>query len=331
MKRFFVLISVSVLLCASCAKSAQDGLNDSALRYFRSWMEINHPDAVSSGRGVYILENVAGKEAMGSVDSYPYILLDYTCRDLKGNIVDYTEAGTAQILGEYEDIYTYTPQPYYRGEGGLPAGLEDAIAGMDVGGERTVIIPGWLDSATQYDTEEEYIQNVSGDDAIYQIKLVEQIEDITKWEADSLDAYVARHYGLSPSDTLAYGFYLLKTAGPEEPRDMPTDTTLNINYTGRLLNGKVFDTTIRDTALVHGIYSSSNDYDTSSVAMAEDYTDITLDSSSIIEGFSYTLSKMHPGETVLGMFISQYGYSYTGSGKTIPPLSPLIFEIQIVE
>lgn len=330
MKRFFVLISVAVLLLGSCAKYTNEGVNDTAVAFLKSWLKKNHPDAKATGRGVYILENIPGKYQMGSKDAYPYILLDYVLTDLEGNIKDYTDAKTAQQLGEFKEVNTYTPQPYYRGEGGLPAGIEDAIEGMDIGGTRKVVIPGWLDTPQQYKTEQEYMDNVTGNTGIYYLTLRDQINDITKWEADSLGSFVFKNYGINPKDSLAFGYYFLSLDKPSDA-EMPTDTTFNINYTGRLLNGQVFDTTIRDTAVVHGIYSKNKDYTTSSVQMAENFKEITLDSSAIIEGFSYTLSKMHPGERALGMFISLYGYSNTGSGKTIPPLSPLIFEIEIVK
>ena len=54
------------------------------------------------------------------------------------------------------------------------------------------------------------------------------------------------------------------------------------------------------------------------------------DESAVIGGFALTLAQMHPMEKGIGVFTSDYGYSYSGSGSSIPPYASLIFEIEIV-
>ncbi|MGN1212205.1 MAG: FKBP-type peptidyl-prolyl cis-trans isomerase, partial [Candidatus Cryptobacteroides sp.] len=118
--------------------------------------------------------------------------------------------------------------------------------------------------------------------------------------------------------------------------EFASDTTITINYTGRLLNGHVFDTTIKDTAKVHGIYSSSNTYGTATVSWATSADELQLttagssSSSSVISGFSKTLWEMKNGEKGVGMFYSSLGYGSSGSGSSIPAYAPLIFEIEII-
>ena len=100
----------------------------------------------------------------------------------------------------------------------------------------------------------------------------------------------------------------------------------------------MFDTTIADTAKVHNIYSSSKTYSPVKITWGKSYTDLKMtasgssSSSSIIPGFQKTLWEMrHPYEKGVGMFFSLYGYGSSGSGKTIPSFSPLVFEIEIVD
>ena len=112
------------------------------------------------------------------------------------------------------------------------------------------------------------------------------------------------------------------------------DTTIYINYTGRLLNGRVFDTTVADTAKMYGIYSSSKTYSPISVQYNhDDYTGITITSNktSVIDGFSYMLWRMGPFEEGTGIFLSKLGYASSGSGSAIPAYSPLRFDIEVVE
>jgi FKBP-type peptidyl-prolyl cis-trans isomerase FklB len=112
----------------------------------------------------------------------------------------------------------------------------------------------------------------------------------------------------------------------------PIDTTIYINYTCKLLNGLVFDTSIEKVAKDNGLYSASRTYGPVQIHWNEDYKEITMgeDGSSVIGGFALTLAQMHPMEKGVGVFTSDYGYSYSGSGASIPPYAPLVFEIEIV-
>lgn len=329
MKKAIFLILASAIVLGSCAKKAAPGLNDSTRESFMAWMKLHYPDAKASGLGVYIIENEPGGIVLGSESEYPYVSLDYVYYDFYGDIMGYTEEVIAKQLGEYSEGVAYTPQIFFRGENGMNMGMRNAISGMDVGGERLVVIPGWLNSSAVYETEEEYLANVSGKDGIYRFKLREQIKDIEKWELDSLNRYVARNYKLAPKDSLKKGFFYVRTGEPESDKEFPKDTTIKINYIGRLLNGQVFDTTIKDTAIFYGIYKSSATYGPTSVTFAEDYKEIKLGESTVIDGFAYTLSKMHPGEKGSGIFYSALGYGNSGSGNSIPAYSPLRFDISI--
>lgn len=331
MKKAILIVLTSVFLFGSCARKATPGLNDSARESFIAWLNRHYPDAGSSGHGVYIIEDVPAGKALGGESEYPYVSVDYIYYDLYGDILGYTEEAVAKQLGEYSENAVYTPQIYYRGENGMNIGMRDAISGMSIGGERLVVIPGWLNSSVEYDTEAEYLANVSGKDGIYRFKLREQIKDMEEWELDSLNSYVARNYKLAPKDTLKKGFFYVRTGNPESEKEFPKDTTIRINYIGRLLNGRVFDTTIKDTAIYYGIYKPSASYGSVSVTFAEDYKEIKLGESTVIDGFAYTMSKMHPGESGTGLFYSSLGYGASGSGSSIPAYSPLRFDISVVD
>lgn len=330
MKKALIIFLSAVMVLGSCAKKATPGPNDLSRESLIAWMNKHYPDARPSGHGVYIIENNTGGTVLGDEKEYPYISVDYVYYNLYGDILGYTEEPVAKQLGEYSETANYTPEIFYRGENGMNMGLRDAVSGMSVGGERLVVIPGWLNSSAVYDTEAEYLANVTGKDGIYRLKLREQIKDIDKWELDSLYRYVNRNYGLAPKDTLKKGFFYVRTGEPESTKEFPKDTTIKINYIGRLLNGKVFDTTIKDTAIFYGIYNSSSTYQATSVKMAENYSEITLGESTVIDGFAYTISKMHPGESGSGIFYSVLGYGTSGSGNSIPAYSPLRFDISVV-
>lgn len=112
-----------------------------------------------------------------------------------------------------------------------------------------------------------------------------------------------------------------------------TDTTIYINYVGRLLNGTVFDTNILRVAQDNGL--SGGTYEPVAIQWGDSYSSLVMgtDSSTpnMITGFAMTLWKMHPFGKAIGIFYSNFGYGYSGSGNTIPGYSPLMFEIEVVE
>ena len=55
-------------------------------------------------------------------------------------------------------------------------------------------------------------------------------------------------------------------------------------------------------------------------------------SSSLIDGFKQGLYKMHwAGQKATVLFVSDLGYSSTGSGVLIPPYAPILFELELSE
>lgn len=329
----FLAIALSAICCA---KAAKEGPNDAEERYFNAWMEVNYPDAKSSGLGIYILEEEAGDGAEIKEDSYVYA--SYTVTDLKGNITTYTEKETAEQLGKYTPSDYYGPKVITTFEGGIPAGLQDAVIGMKIGGRKKVIIPSWLMTYKTYDTPEEYLENEStGTSSIYDIRITDVALDISKHEIRQIEQYFADNgdiFGKTPPDSLEghYGCYYKQLQAPVDTTSFPSDTTIYINYTGKLLNGLVFDTTIEKVAKDNNIYSASKTYEPTSIKWAESYEELTMGTSgsSVISGFALTLWQMRAMEKGIGVFYSPMGYSYNGSGSSIPPYAPLIFEIEIV-
>lgn len=332
----FLAMALSAICCA---KAVKEGPNDAEERYFNAWMQVNHPDAKPVGIGIYVLEEVPGTGAEIKEENYVYA--SYSVSDLNGNITTYTEKETAQQLGKYVPSDYYGPKVLTTFEGTIPAGLYEAVVGMKVGGRKKVIIPSWLMTYNTYDTPEEYLENeTSGTSSIYDITITDVAVDISKHEIRQMAQYFADNGDIfgrdfTSADSLAghYGCYYKQLQAPIDTTSFPKDTTIYINYTGRLLNGQVFDTTIEKVAKDNNIYSSTRTYEPTTIKWAEKYEELTMgsDGSSVISGFALTIWQMRAMEKGVGVFYSPMGYSYNGSGSSIPPYSPLIFEIEIVE
>jgi FKBP-type peptidyl-prolyl cis-trans isomerase FklB len=337
------ILKTTVLLAMAlsaicCAKAVKEGPNDAEERYFNAWMKVNHPDLSPVGSGIYILDEEAGNGAEINKDSYVYA--SYTVTDLEGNITTYTEKETAEQIGKYVPSDYYGPKVITTFENTLPTGLKEAIIGMKVGGKKKIIIPSWLMTYKTYDTPEEYLENESsGTSCIYDIKITDVALDISKHEIRQMSQYFVDNGDIfgrdfTSADSLKghYGCYYRQLQAPVDTTSFPKDTTIYINYTGKLLNGQVFDTTIEKVAKDNNIYSASRTYEPTSIKWAEKYEDLTMGSSnsSMINGFALTLWQMRSMEKGVGVFYSPMGYSDNGSGSSIPPYSPLVFEIEIV-
>ncbi len=328
-----VLYVIAGVAIAGCAKQAVTGPNEANIRYFDSWIKVNHPDIRPTGLGIYVLEEEQGTGIEVKEDGFVYA--DYVVTDLDGNITFYTDKITAKQLGKYDTTAYYGPKVISTVENTIQAGVAEALIGMKAGGRKKVIIPGWLMSYAKYDTEEEYRKkSSSGTNTIYDITVRDYTDSIQNYEVEQIKKYIADNPQIFDSrmtnDTT--GFYYQTLSEKVSTEKFEKDTTIYINYTGRLLNGLVFDTTDERIAKDNGLYSSSKTYAPVSINWKKDYSDITMgsSSSSVITGFALTLSKMHPMEKGIGVFYSGYGYSYSGSGSGIPGYAPLIFEIEIV-
>ena len=337
MNRFGILvIAASAALCFSCVRSEQSGINDANKRYFDAWMKINHPDAIRDGLGIYILDETTGKGVKaGNLDDYPYACISYTVSDLDGNITETTDAGVAKQIGTYDTSSNYYgPVVRMRNSTALSAGQEMVIDNMYIGGTRKAVIPGWFNTTTtRASTEQEYLDNVTGTDIIMTLTLHDVIKDLTVWQIDSIASYLSKNYK-QPVDSLKYGFYYIQTQAPSDTTTIDRDATVYINYTGMLLNGDVFDTSISEVAKDAGIYSSSKSYTPMTVTLNEDYEEITTTTSSgstgsLVKGFSYCVSLMKTGEKGTCIFYSDLGYEASAQDK-IPAYSPLRFDIEMI-
>ncbi|MBN7809602.1 FKBP-type peptidyl-prolyl cis-trans isomerase [Algoriphagus sp. H41] len=121
-----------------------------------------------------------------------------------------------------------------------------------------------------------------------------------------------------PSDGI-YMFWETSVAPTVNDQILRLDT-VKVNYTGRLLTNKVFDSSIEQVAKDNGVYNSQRNYAPMRTALGV----------GLISGFEYATSLMRVGEKATVIFPSHLGYGSSGQNN-IPPNSPLIFEIELLE
>ena len=334
------LVAAVCLLAAGCAQENTINTGEKAKEYLELYIQKYYPYVTPNEYGLFVLEDTPGTGSLWT-ESIPFIYASTTVRSLGGTITSTTDQVLAQQLGTYSKGNYYGPQYKETGENVSYAGLDALLKGMRVGGTRKAIIPSWLLTNSRYGTTKEYINACTTESHMeYTLKLEGLSSDILETQKDSLARYVLRHYGPGKSPTTISSditdgtFYFVcdSTDFVGKPY-FPSDTTLHLNYTGRLLNGQVFDTTVERVAKDAGIYNASKTYGPVNVTFASNYSEIKMDeSSSLITGFKGGLYKLRwIGQKADVLFSSDLGYGSSGSGQTIPPYSPLLFELEVVK
>ncbi len=104
-------------------------------------------------------------------------------------------------------------------------------------------------------------------------------------------------------------FYL--NLHPGKGKKVEPGDTLTINYEGRFLNGKFFDSTIRRRQPFQFVYGTEWQ---------------------VIKGLEEGIGMMHEGERSLFILPSELGFGSQGSSTgIIPPFTSLIFEVEILK
>lgn len=329
---------VLVLAAAGCSKPVTTSTGEWSQQYLDLWMAQYHPGIQQQPSGIYILEDQPGTGALWSAE-LPYTYAGSTIRALSGSVTSTTDETLAKQLGTYVAGNYYGSHFQATGYGLSYAGVDAILEGMRMGGVRTAVVPGWLLSNDRKDSRQAYMDAcTSSSSLIYTIRLEGQSSDLEQTERDSLKNYI-RHQFKDTVPAATYGskeqdgsFYFLSQSHPADAEEREETASLRLNYTGKLLNGQVFDTTNEKTAKDAGIWTSGHSYSPVSISYAADWSSIQLSgSSNLIDGFKGALSLMkYPGEKAVVLFTSSHGYKQSGSGSRIPAYSPLLFELELL-
>ena len=336
-----ILIPAAVAAVSSgCAQQVTESTGAQAKEYLDLFMSTEYPTITPDKWGMYILSDTPGTGAERDKEA-SFAYLRCTIRSFGGDILSSTEEDIEKQLDQdsYKSYNYYGPRYFNVAESKGYAGLEYLLEGMKVGGKRMAIIPAWLVTTSRFGTMKEYLDAcTSSTHLIYEITFEGQCQDISVQEITELREYVTAHYGESQESTTyktdqAGGtfYFVSDTTSFKEEDKRADDATLDLIYTGRRLDGQAFDTNSQEVALKEGLYVKEKTYGPSSVKFSNEYSSISMDgTSSLIEGFKAGLYKMHwAGQKAIVLFVSDLGYSSTGSGSVIPPYSPLIFELEL--
>lgn len=151
-----------------------------------------------------------------------------------------------------------------------------------------------------------------------QENFMEEMQQREKEEPETLAKYIAdNNITTKPNSD---GLYIIVNKRGNGPK-VAMGKEVAINYTGRLLDGKMFDSSIEADAKEGGIYTSNKTYEPLTYVVGK---------MSLIRGWENGIMGLPQGTQVTLIMPSSLGYGAQGAGQTILPYSPLRFDIEIV-
>lgn len=118
------------------------------------------------------------------------------------------------------------------------------------------------------------------------------------------------------------GLYYVITEQGEGPKPA-LGQKVYVNYTGKLLDGTVFDSSIEEDAKAGGVYNESRDY-------SEPFS-FKIDLGEVIKGWDKGIALLSNGGKATLIIPSRLGYGPRGAGAKIPPYSVLVFDVELVD
>jgi len=153
--------------------------------------------------------------------------------------------------------------------------------------------------------------------------MAERTAMIAKYSADekaNLDKYIADHKLVLNTTPTGVKYKITKPSALRKPK---IGDTVYVNYTGRLLNGKVFDSSIASVAKEAGLDQPGRTYEPINFPLGTDH---------IIQGWNDGMALLGTGGKATLYIPSTLGYGERGSGDdTIPPFSTLVFDVELVK
>jgi FKBP-type peptidyl-prolyl cis-trans isomerase len=259
-----------LLLIAGCSQKSNVVTLKSGLKYV--------DDTLGTGReakiGDFVTINFSGWKIEDSKNLY--------------NDWDKDTSETKDLIGTTK--YRHKPIQFTLDENTFIKGSYEGISGMKVGGTRTIIIPSNLAYG-----KKGFGPVPPNTDIKLQVSLVNAKEPVKEWVVDSTKIKTTK-------DGLKYVIIQEGTGRKAASGDIVT-----VNYSGYLLNGKKFDSSVERNAPIT----------------------FKLGAHTVIPGWEEGIELMNKGAKAKFIIPPSLGYGSMAQGP-IPPNSTLIFDVQLL-
>ncbi|MFZ4740936.1 MAG: FKBP-type peptidyl-prolyl cis-trans isomerase [Bacteroidales bacterium] len=294
-----LFIALLAVIITSCGKSKYPGFKE-------------------TDNGLYYKFHTQNKDAkkpsLGDI-----LVAELTVRTTDSTL--FTNAGNPQRLFRLDTSF-------YKGD------LNEGLALMGIGDSATFIISA--DSLKKGMKLPPFIKD--GDILYYDIKLHEiiskdvaekerneamanqqkMLEEAKANESKDLEKYLADNkIKVKPTESGLYFIEIKKGSGAKAEKGK----TVKVNYTGKLTNGTVFDTSVEAEAKKSNTYNEKRPYEP---------IEFPLGQGQVIPGWDEGISMMKVGGKAKLIIPSKIGYGERGAGNSIPPCAVLVFDVELV-
>ncbi len=145
-----------------------------------------------------------------------------------------------------------------------------------------------------------------------------ELEKIKANESVDANKYITSNKLVMKTTPSGLKYVVFKLSTKPKPR--AGDTVL-VNYTGHLLNGQVFDTSVASVAENAGLLQEGRTYEPIS---------FVLGTGQVIKGWDEGILLLNTGAKAKFVIPSSLAYGDQGQGDTIPPYSTLVFDVELV-
>ncbi|WP_144603671.1 FKBP-type peptidyl-prolyl cis-trans isomerase [Algoriphagus algorifonticola] len=148
-------------------------------------------------------------------------------------------------------------------------------------------------------------------------------QGVLEKDKKAIEEYLAANPLTGPKDFVdeLTGYRVIWQELSNSGRMVAPGDTVRVNYTGKFLTNKVFDTTIETIARANNIYTENRQYGPIRYVQGR---------RQLIEGFETAVAIMEVGDKATVLMPSAFAYGPAGRDN-IAPNTPLIFEIEFVE
>ena len=139
-------------------------------------------------------------------------------------------------------------------------------------------------------------------------------------DAKIIEDYLAEN-GIEAASTEEGLYYVITTDGNGE---MPENgSSVAVHYTGTLLDGTMFDSSVEENAKAGGVYREGRDYSAP--------LEFALGQGRVIKGWDLGIALLSKGAKATLYIPSTLGYGARGSAPVIGPNSVLKFDVELVD
>ncbi|TAE70606.1 MAG: hypothetical protein EAZ85_11680 [Bacteroidetes bacterium] len=316
--KMYSLKNAELLRLAEEAKMA--ALKAKQAKEIQEYAIQNKLDLMTTPSGLYYVitkKNPTGAPAKNGVN----VGVNYVGQLLNGKVFDTSIKEVAQKAGKFVEGTPYEPLRFMLGQQGIIRGWNDGIILMRTGEKATLLVPSYLAYGERSPTPDIPANSILRFDVeLTQVELTKTDAERKSDEMKEIQNYAIKSK-LKLSKTASGLHYVITKKNPTG-KQATNGSNVSVSYVGQLLNGKIFDTSIKEIAEKAGKYMAGRPY--------EPYK-FPLGQSRVIKGWDEGIALMKTGEQAILLVPSSLAYGDRPPTPDIPVNGILRFDVELTQ